>query len=427
MKIIEENLLKNTILQLNTYLEKHKNIESLYEALPSYKMESLQSFSFQKDNEFFGEVSSILSVIHSIIVHPHISNKGEDVILRSNQAGRLSSESFQKTVQESSLWKEKDGEMIPESVHYHQYTDELIIYENLFIGMLVDVIDLEITKYNAFYIHLLPSLNNKFDKVIMANHQVESSLQRLDKIDRKIKHIKNTYFYKEVSKVHFMQKKIQPTNILLKNRLYHLCFRFYRKFIQYENKLELEKDFRLYYYFTILKVMKKKNFILDTSQQNFIAPERSSFSFHFKDYNINLSFNEKPGICLEIGLKKDATHTFKHRLLFDLSRDVKKNQDIPLDAITTTIASIWNLVDTTDNKEIFINTIHEKAMMTFWIENLFHESKAQRDIYTKYCPICKSKTIENRDSIHYCLNCNSIYMFKPDEEEDIIWFIHLRR
>lgn len=427
MKIIEENLLKNTILQLNNYLEEHKHIETFYENLSSLKMESLQSFSFQQDNEFFGEVSFILSVIHSIIAHPHISNKGEDVILRSNQAGHLSRESFKKTFRESSLWKEKDLEMIPEYVHYHQYTDELKIYENIFIGMLIDLIDIEITKYNEFYIRLLPSLNNKFNKVIMANHQVEQSLNRLDKIERKMKYIKNTYFYKEVSKVHLSQKKIQPTNILLKNRLYNLCFKFYRKFIQYENKMELEKDFRLYYYFTILKVLKKKNFILDTSKDNFIEPSCSNLTFHFRDYICVLKFNEEPGIYLEISLKEDLKRIFKHRLLLDTSRNTKETHDTRTDAITTYIASIWNLVDVTDFKEIFINNVSEKEIITFWIDSLFYESIAKKEIYTKYCPICKSKNIDQQDLIYKCSKCNSIYTFKPNEEKDIIWFIHLRR
>ncbi len=430
MKIIEENLLKKTIVQLNNYLEKHPSVQSFYEELPSLKMESLQSFSFQKDNEFFGEVSSILSVINSIIAHPQISNKGEDVVLRSDQAGNLSNESFKKTFQDSSLWKEKNYEMIPELVHYYQYTDELKIYENVFIGMVIDLIDIEITKYNEFYTHLIPSLNDKYDKVIQTNEQVEASLHKLDQIERKIKRTKCTYFYKEVSKVHLPQKKIQPTNILLKNRLYNLCYKFYRTFIQYEDKIELENDFRLYYYYTILNVFQKKAFRLVASENNCITSSHSHLTFQFQDYNICLSFDEKPGICLEISLQTNRTQNvqwFKHQLLLDISRDIKEAKEIRTDAITTHIASIWNLVNAIDFKEIFMNSVSEKEMMTFWIENLFNESIAKKEVYTKYCPICKSKNIENQDSIYKCLNCHSMYTFKPNEEKDTIWFIDLRR
>lgn len=430
MKIIEENLLKKTIVQLNNYLEKHPSVQSFYEELPSLKMESLQSFSFQKDNEFFGEVTSILSVINSIIAHPHISTKGEDVVLRSDQAGNLSNESFKKTFQDASLWKEKNNEMIPELVHYYQYTDELKIYENVFIGMIIDLIDIEITKYNEFYTRLIPSLHDKFDKVIQTNEQVEASLHKLDQIERKIKRIKCTYFYKEVSKVHLPQKKIQPTNILLKDRLYNLCYKFYRKFIQYEDKLELENDFRLYYYFTILKVFQKQSFKLVATKKNCMTSTHAHLTFQWKDYNICLSFDEVSSIYLEISLQTNEKHNvqwFKHQLLLDTSRNIKEVKETQADVVTTHIASIWNLVNAIDLKELFMNQVSEKEMMMFWVENLFNESIAKKEVYTKYCPICKSKNIENQDAVYTCFNCHSMYTFKPNEEKDTIWFINLRR
>mgnify|MGYP007004100990 FL=1 len=226
------------------------------------------------------------------------------------------------------------------------------------------------------------------------------------------------------------QKKIQPTNILLKNRLYNLCYKFYRTFIQYEDKIELENDFRLYYYYTILKVFQKKAFRLIATKKNCITSSHSHLTFQFQDYNICLSFDEKPGICLEISLQTNRMQNvqwFKHQLLLDISRNIKEAKEIRTDAITTHIVSIWNLVNAIDLKEIFMNHVSEKEMMTFWIENLFNESIAKKEVYTKYCPICKSKNIENQDSVYTCFNCHSMYTFKPNEEKDTIWFINLRR
>ena len=51
----------------------------------------------------------------------------------------------------------------------------------------------------------------------------------------------------------------------MKDRLYNLCFKFYRKFIKYEDKESLFKDFKNYYHCLILKVFKNNNFILDES------------------------------------------------------------------------------------------------------------------------------------------------------------------
>ena len=75
MKFIEETLLKNTVENINTFIQSHKSISEYYEEVNNLNIESLQSFSFKRDNEFFDEVSFVLSVINSIITHPHILTK----------------------------------------------------------------------------------------------------------------------------------------------------------------------------------------------------------------------------------------------------------------------------------------------------------------------------------------------------------------
>ena len=200
MKIIEEQNLQNAILQLNTYQKKFTKISEFYHNLDTLEIPSLQNLSFEKDNEFFDEVSLILSVIASIIAKPHLSNKGEDIILRAEQAGHLSNESFQKVLKDSSLWKEKSLEMVPEYVHHYQYTDDIKIYENLFIGMLVNLIDEELIKYYNFYLNLVPSIDLNNDYSLVDTKNAEEALKKLDRLNRKIRYIKNTYFYKEGSR-----------------------------------------------------------------------------------------------------------------------------------------------------------------------------------------------------------------------------------
>lgn len=430
MKIIEENLLKNTILQLNKYIEKNQNMKEIYENISTLTIDSLQNFSFQKDNEFFDEVSFILSVINSIIAHPHISNKQEEVILRSDQAGHISSDAFLKTMKDHALWKEKDYTMVPEYVHYHQSTDELKIYENVFVGMLVDLIDDEISKYNDFYINLIPSLNN-YENEILEDDLVEISLKRLDALNRKIKHIKNTYFYKEVSKVNFTNKKIQPTNILLKNRLYHFCFKFYKKFIQYEDKVELQQDFTLYYYMLLLKIFKEQNFIFNSSGKNKIVNNCYSSSYIYDDYLITLESTQKAGILLEISLKDNPSVRFKHQLILDANRTTSnefKNIEFNNEQYTTCFfATIWNVFDSKNLNCIFNNKVKEIDIARFWMNNYFHETLAKKSIYQKYCPICKNKNVNEENSIYECTNCKTIYTFKPNSKKDTIWFINLRR
>ena len=162
MKIIEENKLKEIIQIINSY-HKDKSIQVLFNNLDSLTLSSLQDVSYEKDIEFFDEVSFILSVISSIISHPHLSNRGEDIIIRAELAGSIPSDAFNQVVKEPILWKEQDAEMVPENVHYYQYTDELKIYENVFIGMLITTLSKELSKYQEFYVSLIPSIENNIE------------------------------------------------------------------------------------------------------------------------------------------------------------------------------------------------------------------------------------------------------------------------
>lgn len=125
MKIIEENLLKKMITQLNNYEKKYQNVKERFTHLEEIELASLQELSFEKDNEFFDEVTFILSVITSIIAHPQISNRDEDIIERAEQVGNITNEALKQTIRDASLWKEKDFELVPEYIHYHQHIDDL--------------------------------------------------------------------------------------------------------------------------------------------------------------------------------------------------------------------------------------------------------------------------------------------------------------
>lgn len=429
MKIIEENLLKNTILQLNKYLEKHLFINDFYDNLPSLELGSLQSFSYKEDQDFFDKISTILNVVLSIIAHPHISNKGENVVLRSELVGNLTNEHFQKTIKDPSVWKEKNLEMVPEYVHYSQYTDELNIYENQFIRLLIDTIDKEIKKYLDFYTSLIPSLENKMQIEIIENNDVEKALTRIEQLNRKLSYILNTYFYKELSKEKHISKQIKPTNILLKDRLYNRCFRFYREFIKYEDFNQLLSDFREYYYYVILKEFKTRGFELLKQDNDKNNNHKSIYNlrFSYKDYIIYLGINNQYGIYLDICLENCPNQLYRHELYLDTSREVTSNIVSNPSAISTHIVTIWNLIDQATLKEQFINPTSEANIIKLWLDSLMHESIAKKSIYTKYCPNCKSNNLKENNGIYKCMKCNSIYTFKTGKGKDIIWFINLRR
>ena len=425
MKIIEGIQLKNTIKQIKEYQDNHKSITSLYSDVEQLNINSLQSFSFQTDNDFFDEVSFVLSVINSIIAHPHIVTKGEDIIIRAELAGHISQDSFQKVFKESNLWKEKELDMVPEYVYYHQQQDELKIYENIFIGMLIRILDQEINKYSEFYVSILPSIGSRHD-LVLEDEVIENALLKIEKLQRKLGHIKHSFFYKEISKCDLSRKSIQPTNILLKDRLYNYCFKFYRKFIVYEDKESLKRDFRTFYHNLILKTFSYHNFLLDDDYEQSLE----NLHFIFKDLKVNLTLNkDNSEILLFINYNNIQA---KHCLVLETDRIAKHNDFLDKeykDMTTVDVLTLWNLYDFYNlDKPIFSKTVTEEEMITEWILSKFESVVVKKEVYKKYCPVCRSRNIDNNENYYICEDCGSEYVFKGiDEIQDVIWFVKIRR
>lgn len=418
MKIIEENKLNQQINIINEFM-KNKSFVDYYASINSLKISSLQDISFEEDIAFFDEVSSLLSVITSIIKHPHLSNKAEDIIIRSELAGNIPADAFNQVVKEPILWKEQDYEMIPEHVHYYQYVDELKIYENIFVVMLIKLLFTEMSKYQSFYVSLIPSFNTKDDSLTNTN-DVEIALKKIDRIIKRLSFIKDTFFFKEVSKAKQTFKYVQPTNILTKDRLYNMCFKFYKKFIKYEDQEKVVSDLGVFYYNLLLQECKNKNFILDESKSQSL--EDLSFSFNECCVNIKLN-NDSHKIELSIsdGIK------IKHNLWFNLDRKNNGYNIGGTDSITNYVLSVWNLNNGINlNEPLFNKNKTESELISYWLDAHFIETPGSKLVYSKYCPVCKSKDIIEENSILSCGSCGSIYKFKKNKEEDRIWFIRLR-
>ena len=135
MRIVEESYLKRTVSKLNKYAFQHKNYAEFFDGLDGLEIKPLQDLSFQSDLKYFDDLNFICTVISTIISHPHISNTGEHIIVRTELANSISSETFRMTMKDSTLWKDQGAEMVPEYLYYYQNIDELCIYENIFINL----------------------------------------------------------------------------------------------------------------------------------------------------------------------------------------------------------------------------------------------------------------------------------------------------
>ena len=441
MRIVEESYIKRTVAQLNTYAEKHDACLDFFGDIDSFVTEPLQDLSFKSDLAYFDEISFILSVITSIIGHPHISNKGEDIILRTELANSVSPEMFQKTLRDAGLWKMQGTRMIPEHVHYHQNIDDLRIYENVFVVMLVKLIAAELAKYNDFYATLIEIFHGQ-SQLSLDENNVSVALFRIRQLNKKIRHIQNTRFYKEINKASTTLRVVHPTNILLKDRLYNYCFKFYRSLVTYPDKESLMRDFGLYYCTMLMRSLRASGFVLTGENQPLqfddhkclvfpsMSLENDTFQAHFELYGNNR------GIFFSLEhkyIQNPRVGKVHHLLLFQPQSSFAELEDIdiPMQNYTSVEAiSLWNMAFVDGGVQpVYQNPLSEQEVMDEWLSRKLSCSRASSDLYRTFCPACQKSAVDcDDDDLRTCANCGSRFTFFKDREaSEQVWFLKLRR
>ena len=418
MRIIEEQIIKDNNLNIESFLGKNKTIGTIYKNISDLDFSSVQDSYINKDIKFFEEISFILSVITSISTKPRLVTKIEETVIRSEQADNVQFETFQKTLKEAKFWKAKDLEMLPEYVYYNVSSDEIVTYENRFIVKLIDIIDQELARYNVFYYDIVNSFDGE-EIELVSNKQVEA-MEQIIKLDRKIKFIKNTYFYKAVKRKLGIMSSVEPTNILLKNRLYNYCFKFYKKYIRYNDEQVLFSDTRNYYLFLLLKVIKNQGYEL-TSRNKFTLDE---FNIKFKnqDFNITLS-NHKLGFVLHVDHELSES-SLDHLLILDIN-----NEETEVEGNFETKESIdlFRLRDYDTHNLIINKVLKEEQLLEQYLKNKTTLVKGNSSIFSRICPICKKDHLVTKFNECHCESCKSHYVFFNKENQEYIYFKKLRR
>ena len=428
MKLIEEKFLKSSIEQLNNYAKDNCGFLDFFNKIDSILPQSLQEQSFKEDLNFLNDVGFILSVITSIISKPHIASTGEEIIIRSELAPALSNEMFQKTLRDSTLWTEEGMDMVPQYVHYYQHVDELKIYENIFIVYLINLISQELVKYNDFYLSILPTYNFGSDLIDKDDYQAKA-LAKIRLLNRRMKHIKGSYFYRIISKTNTKLRYVHPTNILVKDRLYNFCYKFYKKITSYDDEVEKNYDFRTYIYINLLKSLKKMDasILKFDSSKNELTPD---FTCQVRNFSLNVSFEkDDSGILFEvINHHLNQNNISKHLLMMNTKNDTETlNVSKKGDYDTIESISLWNIL-MMDEKitKAFSQHECEEKIMSYYLLSKLQEQACSADLYTNYCPSCKHSDIEEIDNQYICETCGSKYTFFTKDNNEYLWFLKLR-
>lgn len=446
MKILEKQMLSDNINLIHDFVNGNDNcITKVYENINNFNSSSLQSLSYENDIKFLDELSFILSVIASIVARPTINTTVEDVILRQDQAPSIQPEQYQKIFKDVQLWKRKKAEILPEYVHYSQSIDKIETYENCFVAMLINNIHEELNRYYDFYVMQLKTYD-RYNNVLLTIDDAYNALLKVEKLLKRVKYLKNSYFYKRVSKVKFKMENIKLTNILLHNRLYNYCYKFYLKLKAYSQGAKLSNEFNLYYFFLLLKVLNRNNYELEvleeeadvlTLQKNerFKLP---TLVFKKEDFVISLK-KEKFGYIVEIisnQLKKSRNFISRNYLTFDVEHTFNDTRSLVrtdyfenkkflnIDSLSIRGRSFVN----NDNSLEIVeeNPAPEIDLLERWLTEKTTTVVASKTVYERFCPVCKSKDIYFEKNNHTCMNCKSKYtFFKDDDNKERVWFISL--
>ncbi len=415
MRFIETAEL-NDLINKSLKLNKRRSVAALFSDIEDMELISLQNASLDHDVEFLRAVTSLLNVIVSIIYHPHISNKTEEVVLRVEKVGSLGNDEFRQILTDSKLWRRHGAEMIPEEVHYKQYIDEMCIYENKFICLLIDMVDRELTKYSTFYVSKLPTYDSR--SASLPKNEVGDLIITVDRLKRKIRFIKETFFYKTVSREKPISGRIKPTNILTKDRLYCHCYRFYRRFVCYEDVEAIKTDLMIYYVLLILKAVKKRGFELAPGT-NMNDDVLKLVGAHF---SLELEIVANGAISMTVMPK--GTAPARHLLRFSID-DVEENREAVSGSYDSEESmSLWGLT-ALDAASVRV-CASEKNLVRSWLESKLRLAKLEHRIYSIYCPVCRARAVAEEKGIYTCNECGSQYVFL-DPKGDDVWFRKIRK
>ena len=385
---------------------------------------SLQKISYEEDCSYFKEALSLLGIILSIAEKPHVSTRREEVFARIEQAGQLSADDFKRVCRDGSLWKRRGVKMVPEELYYFRNEDELCIYENRFIVLLIDLIGREITELKRVYGERLPRIGENTDELYAGDAGMALDFAR--NIEKRVAYLKNTGFYKIVGKEKPLKGRISPTNILLKDLKYRACFKFYNGFLKYQCEGEEAEDMRSIIKIYILKSLKKLGFDLKEGKN------LNEYKACGKEFLLNFDFNKKGTVILDV-THKISKKTVKYALFAEDGRSAEAAEEFASGDDGKNFCSVemigeWSLKDGVTHELLSRAGQTEEEMIYSWLASKIRLIRADSSVYKKYCPACGVTGVYENDGDFSCPNCGTRYAFTQNSSgESVIWICKLRR
>ncbi len=416
------------------------------------------------DSVFASTVGVVVTEIRGIFRNPRLHLRKEELVQNVSVASHFDNETLRKSYKDSSLWKvNSNGEMAPESVHTFVYEDDYTIYENRFLTALIDELYGMITrKINAIQASLT-TLNSKVTEqksalglpnfeyidladqeggipVILATKDARVGvIEALVRNKKKLQVLMNSNVYKSCKKKgEFVLHRTNPTNILMQDKNYHVCYDFYLHYLRRDVDLTTpEKMYESFVFVNLLCALHGYGYVCKDAEQDVYVDSRINIKFE------NLTLVKAPfEVTLNKGKDEDLVITvtnavsgsvMTHRVKTLYSESALLQGDKTAKQICeefkaeydNDLCKTWFVSDLTvaDGAAICLqpvgSMVADKLLQVVKKFTLLAEGALT--VYARVCPVCGSSMVSPTDKDYNCVSCDSIYHLFYYEQRDLIW------
>ena len=416
---------------------------------------------------FIDQTKKCVEVIQRICSRPLISVKHDDLIVRAESAASLDEESIQDTISDSRLWKLEKNKPIPKETHVKVAEENLAIYENRFIKLLIDRLEVVLKRLKVELFSNINTLSsyfktsdvgisrysifNKEDVTGFINQSILSTnkdkyfkyyLESL-KCLKKIRILKSSPLYKACSGFKDIDSTVRLTNILMKNYSYNFCFKFYIDHVLYVDNKEVRKNYFNYALIRFINLFFQIGFKFyeQNSIISFLIDENGRYHFdniklHRNGFIVTLECLNDYDINVNIELEFKYFTFKKEKNLYDKRSSLIhivfvpnydeffKEQLYTGDSNYISTYFITSSLDGINSSNVLLLSTKDDKLdsnLKVFIDSLTCLLNGSSDIYSMKCPVCGSPDVDEKDHDFYCKHCGSIYTLLGNHEEEYVW------
>ncbi len=378
---------------------------------------SLSLVALDEDKAFLDEVSSLLPSFASIFYKPHIKVNYLDSLYLGETVPSLSGDSFLKTVNDSSLWKKKkDGSFAPEYVHYEESIDDISTYENHFI---IDAFNYLYALLEEYELDYLPALSMASgDNLVKEGSEEEALFIKIASIRKRMERLKGASFYKALGAHSRLDKRIFPTNILLKDPNYGRIYRFYLSRLSLEGSSDNKEALAYSYLPALFRVFKQKGFYLFTGSRKELR-----FIFRKESFSVEMNLYPSRGLAGFLIKERGSSSSYGKWLYFNDGYRYTGKCDCPYTDEDMSVLSVYSLAQI-DNKGALKSefaSLTSLSLLKRFVSSLTKSVRASEAMYSSFCPICHSKLIIGKNGEYACSSCGSVYSFFVKRDKSYCW------